>query len=275
MLKFSVITPSFNQGRYIEQAITSVLAQDYPCFEHIIIDGGSNDQTLSILKRYGHLQWVSEEDRGQSDALNKGFRWATGDVIAWINSDDWYEPGAFAVVADFFMRNCDEKVVMGDCNLVMANGRVFDRIINVTRGFDELLAFWRIPGIPTQPAVFFKKELIDRHGLLDEALFYAMDYDLWLRFARECSFCHINQTVANYRFHPEAKGGDQDWRKFIPEQKMVSERYGGRSVELPSGYVNSLRPPFRFDQLGHKVKGVMYRFLPLLRGRKRHSPESG
>jgi len=121
-LKFSVITPSFNQGEYIEQTIQSVLDQDYANFEHFVIDGGSTDQTISILNKYPHIQWISEKDKGQSDALNKGFKMAKGDIIAWINSDDWYETGAFKAVAKFFIQNPDKDIVMGDCNLIDDKG---------------------------------------------------------------------------------------------------------------------------------------------------------
>jgi len=97
----SIVTPSLNQGRYIEQTIQSVLLQNYPNFEHIVIDGGSTDGTVEILKKYPHLKWISEKDSGQSEALNKGLKMATGDIIAWINSDDWYAEGAFNNVASF------------------------------------------------------------------------------------------------------------------------------------------------------------------------------
>ena len=117
-LKFSVITPSFNNAQYIEQTIKSVLEQNYPNFEHIVIDGGSTDGTVEILKKHSHLKWVSEKDEGQADALNKGFRMATGDIIAWINSDDWYEPNIFGNIAEWFERNPDKNIVMGDCNLI-------------------------------------------------------------------------------------------------------------------------------------------------------------
>ena len=111
--KISVITPSFNQGRFIEQTIQSVVSQGSNSFEHIVIDGGSTDETLEVLRRYPHLKWVSEADEGQSDALNKGFDMAQGEIIAWINSDDWYAPGTFHAVSKFFDENPNEDVVMG------------------------------------------------------------------------------------------------------------------------------------------------------------------
>jgi len=221
----SVITPSFNQAQFIGQTIQSVMNQEYPDYEHIVIDGGSDDGTLDILKVYPHLKWLSEKDRGQSDAVNKGFRMATGDIIAWINSDDWYEPGAFRAVADYFIANPEKNIVMGDCNLIDATGVIFDRVINHERGFDELKKHWISRSIPTQPALFFRRKLLDEFGVLDESLHFAMDYDLWMRFAQRNRFYHLEQTVANYRFHSDAKGGDQDWSKFIPDCLTVYDRY--------------------------------------------------
>lgn len=223
--KISVITPSYNQGAFIEKTIESVLAQNYPHFEHIVVDGGSSDCTLDILKRYPHLRWLSESDKGQSNAVNKGLRMAEGEIIAWINSDDWYEPGAFHCIAEFFRNNPDKNVVMGDCNLVDERGIPFDKVVNAARGFEGLRQYWVPRSIPTQPAIFFRRRLLDRCGYLDESLHLAMDYDLWMRFAQTEVFHRIPIPVANYRFHKDAKGGDRDWSKFVPEWKLVYERY--------------------------------------------------
>jgi glycosyltransferase involved in cell wall biosynthesis/tetratricopeptide (TPR) repeat protein/SAM-dependent methyltransferase len=223
--RISVVTPTLNQARFLVQTIRSVTAQNYPNYEHIVIDGGSGDDTVEILKRHPHVRWLSEKDRGQSDALNKGFRMATGDIIAWINSDDWYEPGTFSLIADFFQEHPDRNIVMGNCNLVDKHGYVFDTVVNNERGFYELKQHWVPRSIPTQPAVFFRRRLLDEFGQLDESLHYAMDYDLWMRFAQKNRLYHIDRTVANYRFHSDAKGGDQDWTKFLPDCNAVYRRY--------------------------------------------------
>jgi glycosyltransferase involved in cell wall biosynthesis/Flp pilus assembly protein TadD len=230
--KISVVTPTYNQGTYIEQTIRSVIDQEYPNFEHVVIDGGSTDGTTAVLKHYPHLRWISEKDRGQSDALNKGLRMATGDIIAWINSDDWYEPGVFGAIAEFFAQNPDKNVVMGNCNLINEQGEIFDTVINHERGFGALKTHWIARSIPTQPAIFFRKKLLDEFGLLDESLHFAMDYDLWMRFATKNRFYHLDRTVANYRFHSEAKGGDQDWSKFVPEWEAVCSRYASPAVSV-------------------------------------------
>jgi glycosyltransferase involved in cell wall biosynthesis/tetratricopeptide (TPR) repeat protein/SAM-dependent methyltransferase len=221
----SVVTPSFNQAEFIEQTIQSVLTQKYPNVEHIVIDGGSTDGTVDILTRYRHLKWVSESDSGQSEALNKGLRMARGEIVAWINSDDWYEPGMFEAIATFFMANPEKNVVMGNCNLVDEKGSMFDTVINTERGFDELKQYWVARSIPTQAAIFFRRKLLDEYGYMDESLHYAMDYDLWMRFAQDNRFYHLDLTVANYRFHPTSKGGDQDWSKFLPEWNSVYNKY--------------------------------------------------
>ncbi len=225
--KISIVTPSFNQGRFIEKTILSVIEQDYPNLEYIIIDGGSTDESVEIIKKYEkHLAyWVSEPDRGQSHAINKGFERATGEICGWLNSDDYYNAAIFESIVDFFITNPDKNIVMGDCNLVREDGELFDCVINDERGFDELRRYWVEKSIPTQPAIFFRGKLLEEYGYLDESLNYAMDYDLWLRFGPKNRFYHLPIVIANYRFHSEAKGGDYDLAKFEPEWKAVFSRY--------------------------------------------------
>ena len=253
--KISVITPSFNQGKFIEQTIKSVLDQKYENFEHLIIDGGSTDETIGILKKHSHLKWISEKDKGQSDAVNKGLKLATGEIIAWINSDDWYEPEVFNEVVRFFYENPDKNIVMGNCNLVDKNGKIFDRVINIERGFEELKNYRVSRSIPTQPAIFFRKKLIDEFGLLDINIKYVMDYDLWMRFATKNKFFHINQTFANYRFHEDAKIGDSNWSKVFPECEAVRQRYVS-AIEDP--LVSVVIPCFNYARyLSESVESVV------------------
>lgn len=225
--RISIVTPSYNQGKFLEKTILSVLEQDYPNLEYIIIDGGSTDESVEIIKKYADrlTYWVSEPDRGQSHALNKGFALATGEIIAWINSDDYYEPEVFEKISACFLSNPEINILMGDCNLVNEEGDVFEKVINYERGIRELKRYWVEYSIPTQPAIFFRRGLLEKFGFLDETLHYSMDFDLWLRFARENTLFHVDLILANYRFHPQAKGGDQDWSKFLPECKKVYNKY--------------------------------------------------
>ncbi len=210
-MRITVVTPSFNQGAFIERTIESVASQRGPFeIEHLVIDGGSTDATLSILRRNeGRLRWVSEPDRGQCDAINKGFRMATGDVLAWLNSDDTYEPGALAEVSKAlgprWARWC-----FGECRIIDEGDREIRRAVSaykswVSRRYSRIRLLGRnfIP----QPATFFRRDLLDEAGPLDETLRYAMDYDLWLRFARVADPVFVPRPLASFRWHGASKTG--------------------------------------------------------------------
>ena len=157
-----------------------------PDLEHIIIDGGSTDGTLEILKRYPHLKWVSEKDRGIAEALNKGLRMAASDVIGWINSDDMYLPGAFRTVERFFDGHPDAMVLVGRARVLDAYGRpLFDQQEPRPEGYTHrgMVRFWKNPTLP-QPSVFFRRPALETAGLADESLPAYMDYDLFLRMSR-------------------------------------------------------------------------------------------
>lgn len=222
--KFSVITISFNHAEFIRTNIDSVLAQNYPNFEHIVIDGGSNDGTIEILKSYPHLAWISESDRGISNALNKGFKRATGDIIAWINSDDWYEPGTFAVVAQSLKHN---SVVLGNATETDRIGTPVKQVKNNPRSYYDLLRYWIPNGWLAQPAVFFTKEAIDSVRLsngdyVDESFHYSMDYDVWLRLGSKYPFTnYVNKTFAHYRVYGENKTG----RVFASPQRELGRAF--------------------------------------------------
>lgn len=202
-LKISVITVSYNQGRFIEENILSVLNQKYDNFEHIIIDACSNDNTLDILKKYDHLIWTSEPDKGQSDGLNKGFRKATGDLIVWLNSDDVMCEGAFEALNEFFTENPDKHVVTG--NQVFINGN--SEIYHVTKAesftYDRLLNT-RYCSV-MQNSTVFRKEVLDKVGLLDETLHYTMDLDLFIRIAKEYTSYTIDADIAKFRVWEDSK----------------------------------------------------------------------
>jgi glycosyltransferase involved in cell wall biosynthesis len=221
----SVITPSLNQGSFIEENIQSVLEQNYVNFEHIIIDGGSSDETREILAKYPHLKWISEPDGGQADALNKGFLLAKGDVIGWLNADDYYLPGTFEHISRALDKSRGHWVVMGDVELTDERGRLLQLLENHPKKFHELLRYWD-PHLRSlhQPGVFFFKEVLNRVGLLDVDLHLAMDYDLWLRMSRKFAFYRVNATVARYRLHAASKS-NAGWDAFMPEWELVSRRH--------------------------------------------------
>ncbi len=198
----SVITPSYNQGEYIEETIRSVLSQDYPRIELIVVDGGSTDNTLDVLRRYGErLRWVSERDRGQSDAINKGAAMASGEILAWLNSDDTYLEGAVRKAVEFFDSHPDVGVVYGKSYYTDPSGRVVGEY--PTAPFDP--ARLAVTNFICQPSTFFRKTIWDAVGGLDLSLHYAMDYDLWIRMAAQADFGYLDEFLSTYRLHGQSK----------------------------------------------------------------------
>lgn len=219
--KISIITPSYNQARYLEETIRSVLLQGYPNLEYIIIDGGSTDESVDIIKKYEPWlsYWVSEKDRGQSQAINKGFAKATGDIFAWINSDDYYAPGAFARVADAFLQH-DTQWVAGITCRVHPDGEIF----KLSRKPPKKLEIWYVGGQYQQQGTFWRRNLWEFAGGVDETLHFAFDYDLWMKFIKVQPFAFwIDQPLANFRIHPESKTS-LDQLKFMKERQIVYNR---------------------------------------------------
>jgi len=225
--KISIVTPSYNQAPYLEQTILSVLEQQYPNLEYFIIDGGSTDGSIDIIKKYGaHItRWVSEPDSGQSEAINKGFTMCSGDIVGWLNSDDYYEKNVFARIAGIF-ENENIHILNGDCRLVKENGVAFGLVCSKKLYLNRLLHSWVPYSIPPQPAIFFRRACLEKVGLLDESLHYGMDYDLWLRLCTHYRFDYVPGILANYRFHEQSKSVSGDgFAKFIPEWHSVRDRY--------------------------------------------------
>ncbi len=229
----SVVTPSFNQGRFIERCIRSVLAQNYPRCEHIVQDNCSTDETLAVLRRYPHVQWVSAPDRGQSDALNRALARARGEIIAWINADDYYEPGAFALVARELRRETGLMVLLGRLHVVDAEGRLLQTTSPRYHGHEYLVDVWTHDHGLSQPGMFFRREALERVGPLDPRLHYAMDYDLWLRLTRHFPIKVVDDVLAGFVLHPQSKTGQTRYLAgFMREKEQVSRRYWG-SVFTP------------------------------------------
>jgi GT2 family glycosyltransferase len=199
----SIITPSFNQARYLEDTIRSVLEQDYPKLEYILVDGASTDGSVDIIRRYADrlAWWVSEKDSGQAEAINKGFSRATGEIVAWLNSDDTFLPGAISGAVRAFEESPDAVLVYGNMLAVDENGET----INILR-YDQLslvdLLCFQIIG---QPAVFFRREALEKAGVLDPSYHFLLDHHLWLRIALQGRILHVDETWATARYHAEAK----------------------------------------------------------------------
>jgi len=201
--RISIITPSFNQGKYLEECILSVLNQNYPDLEYIIIDGGSTDESVDIIKKYADsiTYWESEKDRGQSHALNKGLSRCSGEIISWLCSDDLYLPGALHKVAGLFAESPESCLVHGK-TILFGQGR--KEIIKGANKDDLPLKYFSIIPFP-QPSSFFRKKVIDEQGMLDESFHFGMDYDLLIRIALHYPILQTEHIFSRYRLHSESK----------------------------------------------------------------------
>ncbi|MCU0606089.1 MAG: glycosyltransferase [Candidatus Edwardsbacteria bacterium] len=206
--RITVVTPSFDQGRYIEQTIRSVLLQGYPDLEYLVIDGGSRDGTVEVIGKYAPwlAHWVSEQDEGQSHAINKGMRRATGAVAAYVNSDDYYLPGALRAAAEALGRERDAAMVYGDCDGVDEGGARTGGLPAADFDLEAMLRWFH--GIP-QAAVFFRAAAARELGWFDQSLHYVMDYDLWLRLGMRYRLARLPLALAAMRTHEGSKTTSQ------------------------------------------------------------------
>jgi glycosyltransferase involved in cell wall biosynthesis len=230
----SIVVPSLNQGHFIAQTLDSILDQGLPDVEVIVVDGGSTDSTVDILKGYGdRISWTSEPDRGQSDAINKGLQRARGEIVCYLNSDDILEPGSLSLVARYFIDYPDAAWLFGRCRIIDSEGRPIRSLIEqyksawgkYARSRHSLFVLNYVP----QPATFWRKSAMQLVGQIDESLYYSMDYDLWLRLSNVSAPGFIDAYLASFRIHGGSKTSNGA-RESLAEACEVARRRGARNL---------------------------------------------
>ena len=254
--RVSIVTSSYNQGEFIGRTIESIRTQDYPDIEHIVVDGMSTDSTVAVLERYPHLKVIRERDRGQADAINKGFRVATGDVFAFVNSDDTLEPGAVSAAVAAIDPAAGRHVVMGRCRFIDER----DRFLGVEHpsAFEShrrVLEIWKGHCLP-QPSVFWTRAVWERSGPLNVDEQLMLDYDLFCRFSRDFPFHPIDRVLSNYRLHTQSKTTGVTDADRLEQAIAVSRRYWGSPLSPSFWLIEASYLRFRLDRRTRAV-GLM------------------
>lgn len=218
----SIVTPTFNASKYLQQTIDSLQKQTWRHFEHIVVDGKSTDGTVEVLQKNRHLKWISEKDNGQSDALNKGFRMTIGDILAWQNADDVYLDHTFEIIAGFFKNNPSIGLAYGDYQLIDENSAwICD--VHPPKWNKWLFVHGRF--VPLQPTVFWRRTVYEKVGDLDTSLHYCMDVDFFCKASKYFEFAHIPEILGQFRVHKESKTqNNSNYVKVLAEYKSVLSR---------------------------------------------------
>lgn len=273
-MKISIVTPSYNHAEFIEKTIVSILSQAGSFeLEYIVMDGKSTDGTKEILKKYEELLknkkwdieckkidfiWKSEKDKGQSDAINKGLKIATGDVVAWLNSDDTYLPHALETVIKFFARKPEVMWAFGKCRIIDKEDKEIRRWITAYKNlrlgnysYDKLLE----ENFVSQPATFWRRKAMDEVGVLDEEHHLVMDYEYWLRLGAKFKGGFVNKYLANFRWYPQSKSGGS----FIDQFRQ--------DLQVAKKYAKGKKWPIFLHNINHYKIITIYTLMSLFRGK--------
>ncbi len=269
----SIVTPTFNHARYIEATIRSVLNQNYPNLQYVVMDGASKDGTVEILKKYAsvgglpasagstNFSWQSAPDQGQADAINKGFARCTGEIIAWLNSDDCYKPGAILAAATYLRDHPTIPLVYGNAEFIRPDGSYLCPCANTEPFSRHRLVHYS--DYIVQPSTFFRLSAFQAVGGLDTSLHYAMDYDLWLKLSAGQELAYVPQVWSQYRWLGENKSATGSWKR-IEEVRQVAKRHGSNRLpayfrlEAVNLHVQSARASWRKGEVGSAAVSLAY-----------------
>jgi len=263
--RISIVTPSFNQGQFLERTILSVLNQNYPNLEYIIIDGGSNDGSIEIIKKYSKYlsYWTSEKDKGQSNAINKGFEKSTGDILAWLNSDDIYLPGALVFISKYMEQNKNVEMVYGRCYIIDKDDKILKESYTVP--FDPIFYLHKLISI-AQPASFWRRSLYLIAGPLNEQNYTCMDHELFVRFIKiGATIVYIDRLFAGFRIHPASISGSgrlvSQYKKDISEIQKGILGYNPQRMDLllKKLYLIIRHPYYNFRYIFSNIYKYIYR----------------